>query len=76
MPATRHADRATYFGTTSSRDRPVGDRPVMRPGTTDKASAVAHYEAMARQVALERGDEWTTIPAPEGPTLAGAHSHG
>lgn len=72
MPATRHADRAK-FGTTSSVDRPVGARPVMRPGTTDKASAVAHYEAMARQVALERGDEWTT---PDGPTLAGAHRHG
>ena len=76
MPATRHADRATSFGTTSRVDRPVGARPVMRPGTTDKASAVAHYEAMARQVALERGDGWTTIPTTDGPTLAGVHGHG
>lgn len=75
MLVTRHADRACNFGTTSSVDRPVGARPVMRPGTTDKASAVAHYEAMARQVALERGDEWAA-PAADGPMLAGAQRRG
>jgi len=54
MPATRHADRAPSFRPMRPADRPVGVRPAMRPGTTDKASAVAHYEAMAQQVALER----------------------
>jgi hypothetical protein len=33
----------------------------MRPGTTDKASAVAHYQAMAEQVARDR---WGGHPVP------------
>jgi hypothetical protein len=46
----------------------------MRPGTTDKASAVAHYQAMAEQVARDQAEQlatrWRTpipLPAPRSP---------
>jgi hypothetical protein len=61
MLGTRHADLAP-----SARPTPTGPplalRPLMRPGTTDKASAVAHYQAMAEQVAIDR---WGRHPVPE-----------
>jgi hypothetical protein len=55
MLGTRNADLAP-----SARPTPPAPlsavRPLMRPGTTDKASTVAHYQAMAEQVARDRRD--------------------
>jgi hypothetical protein len=47
----------------------------MRPGTTDKASAVAHYEAMAQQVALERSAA-DAASATAAPVAVGAQRRG
>jgi hypothetical protein len=52
MLGTRHADLAPSARPTPPPRSAV--RPLMRPGTTDKASAVAHYQAMAEQVARDR----------------------
>ena len=60
MLGTRHADLATSARPTLSAPRSAV-RPLMRPGTTDKASAVAHYQAMAEQVARDR---WGGHPGP------------
>jgi hypothetical protein len=53
MLGTRHADLAPSARSTPPVPR-AAVRPLMRPGTTDKASVVAHYEAMAQQVARDR----------------------
>jgi hypothetical protein len=74
MLGTRHTDPAP-----SARPTPPGPRsavrPLMRPGTTDKASTVAHYQAMAEQVARDR---WDRPPGPVtgAPDRGGTHGHG
>lgn len=68
MPAIRHAEPPAVRRVTGPMRRPVGVRPAMRPGSTDKASAVAHYEAMAQQVARERSagqGGWATDVRPD-----------
>lgn len=74
MLGTRHADLAPSARPTPSALRSAV-RPLMRPGTTDKASAVAHYQAMAEQVALDR---WGGHPVPEASAAdpGGAGGHG
>jgi hypothetical protein len=46
----------------------------MRPGTTDKASIVAHYQAMAEQVARDRRGR--PGPPPGAADRGGTHGHG
>jgi hypothetical protein len=69
MLGTRHADLAPSARPTPPAPR-SNVRPLMRPGTTDKASAVAHYQAMAEQVARDR---WGGHP---GPTASAADPGG
>lgn len=54
MTAIRHADLASTARAMLPAVPSGGVRPAMRPGTTDKASTVAHYRAMAEQVAFDR----------------------
>jgi hypothetical protein len=74
MLGTRHADLASSARPTPQAARPEL-RPLMRPGTADKASTLAHYRAMAEQVARDR---WGGHPGPMAgaPDRGGTHGDG
>ena len=75
MLVTRHADLVpTTFATLpadAAAARAAMSRPAIRPGTADKASAVAHYAAMAALVALD-----PTVGRAAPATWAGDHARG
>jgi hypothetical protein len=72
MLGTRHADLASSARPTPPPRSTV--RPLMRPGTTDKASIVAHYQAMAEQVARDRRGR--PGPPPGAADRRGTRGHG
>jgi hypothetical protein len=54
---------------------PAGDPP--RPRPLDKPFTVAHYQAMARQVAYERQvSQFDALPQPSSPFAPGGRRHG